>query len=316
MRSAGARIGGLAGALGAVLIGVGLAMMPSLPGPEAPALDVFTFFLEEGDSVELPAALIGLGLILIIVLFATLRSVADPSRSRPVGAIMLALAQLAIVLQSAALGLVIALTLRAEDGDPATARSLLDLGDILTGFSGAAFAFALIAAARVIRRSPPALPARFAEAALVVAACCALWTVHLFTDLGAFAPDSFLGSELGWLALAAWLLAAGLWMASGRLDQADPVLEAEPVVPSPPANPERRKRFEPPPLEPLPRAPAKVPEPGPELEPPASEPEVDAPDPEPALVESDPATGEDDSAEEDEAPEREPGGGPKAEADQ
>ena len=223
MRSAGARLGGLAGALGALVIGVGLATMPALPGPDVGAPDVFSFFLDGDDPVDVPAALLGLGLILALVLFATLRNLAGPERGRTAASIMLALAQVAVVLQAAALGLVIALTMRAEEADPATARSLLDLSDVLAAFAGAAFAVALIAAARVIRRSPEPLPDRFADAALFAAVGCALWTVRLFTDAGAFAPDSFLGSEFGWLALTAWLLASGLWMGSGRLAEGEPL---------------------------------------------------------------------------------------------
>lgn len=245
MRSAGARIGGLAGALGAIVIGAGLAMMPALPGPDVSAPDVFTYFLDGDRSVDAPAALVGIGLILALVLFATLRNIAGPEHGRTAASIMLALAQVAVVLQAAALGLVIALTRHAEAADPATARSLLDLSDVLAAFSGAAFAFALLAAARVVRRSHQALPVRFAEAAIVAAACCALWTVRLFTDAGAFASDSFLGSELGWLALAAWLLAAGLWMGSGRLDQSDAGVEREPEAIVPSRRAERRARFDP-----------------------------------------------------------------------
>lgn len=245
MRSAGARIGGLAGALGAIVIGAGLAMMPALPGPDVSAPDVFTYFLDGDRSVDAPAALVGIGLILALVLFATLRNIAGPKHGRTAASIMLALAQVAVVLQAAALGLVIALTRRAEAADPATARSLLDLSDVLAAFSGAAFAFALLAAARVVRRSRQALPVRFAEAAVLAAACCGLWTVRLFTDAGAFASDSFLGSELGWLALAAWLLAAGLWMGSGRLDHSDAGAEREPEAVVPPRRAERRARFDP-----------------------------------------------------------------------
>jgi hypothetical protein len=221
MRRAGTRIGGLAGAAGAIVIAVGLALMPSLPDPGTSAPDVYTFFLDDSSEVRLASGLIGIGLILAIVLFATLRGRAGPERGRPAAGVMLAVAQVAVVIQTASLGLIIALSVRAEAADPATARSLLDLSDVLGAFAGAAFAITLIAVARVIRRTGDVLPARFAEAAVVVAVCCALWTIRLFTDVGAFAPDSFLGSELGWLALAAWLLATGLWLGTGRLADAE-----------------------------------------------------------------------------------------------
>lgn len=225
MRNAGGRIGGVAGALGAVSAGLGLAVMPGLPGPDATAPEVFSYFLDDGNSFGAGAALLGIGLILVLVLFATLRALAGAGGGIP-GRVMLALAQVGVVLQAAALGLVVVLTMRADQADPATARSLLDLSDALAGFSGAALALAFAAAARLIRRSDQVLPARFAEAAIAVAVGCALWTIRLFTDAGAFAPDSFLGSELGWLLLIAWLLAAGLWLASGRLDEAEPESQA------------------------------------------------------------------------------------------
>ena len=129
---------------------------------------------------------------------------------------MLALAQIGIGLQVVALTMVGVLTLRPADADPGTSRAILDLSELLAGISGAALALAMIAMALGIRRTPGLLPARFSEAALVVAVGVALWTVRLFSDAESFDAYSILGSSLGWTLLIAWVLAAGVWLLAIR----------------------------------------------------------------------------------------------------
>ncbi len=237
------RAGGFCAVVGAVLIASGLAAMADLPGPDAPATEVFSFFLDESGEVARPTALIAVGLVLATILFATLRAIYVARGRRVTAAVMLALFQLAIGLQAVSLALLGVLALRPEEADPATARALLDLSDLVAGISGAAFALGLLATAVAIRRSPGPLPVRFSEASLLAAAGCALWTVRLFTDADAFAPDSFLGSALGWLLLTAWILATGLWLATRRLEArlpeaATPAVAAEPAPAEPVPEPE------------------------------------------------------------------------------
>ena len=237
------RAGGFCAVVGAVLIASGLAAMADLPGPDAPATEVFSFFLDESGEVARPTALIAVGLVLSTILFATLRAIYVARGRRVTAAVMLALFQLAIGLQAVSLALLGVLALRPEEADPATARALLDLSDLVAGISGAAFALGLLATAVAIRRSPGPLPVRFSEASLLAAAGCALWTVRLFTDADAFAPDSFLGSALGWLLLTAWILATGLWLATRRLEArlpeaATPAVAAEPAPAEPVPEPE------------------------------------------------------------------------------
>lgn len=268
------RAGGFCAVVGAVLIASGLAAMADLPGPDAPATEVFSFFLDESGEVARPTALIAIGLVLATILFATLRSIYAARGRRTTSAVLLALFQLAIALQAVSLALLGVLALRPEEADPATARALLDLSDIVAGISGAAFALGLIATAVAIRRSPGPLPVRFSEASLVTAAGCALWTVRLFTDASAFASDSFLGSALGWLLLTAWILATGLWLATRRLEARIPEMAAAPqkrTAAAPPEPPAREPTPEPKP------APADPPAPEPEPEDTeADEPEADA----------------------------------------
>ncbi len=242
MREPSGRAGGFCAVVGAVLIASGLAAMADLPGPDAPATEVFSFFLDERGEVARPTALIAVGLVLTTILFATLRAIYVARDRRVTAAVMLALFQLAIGLQAVSLALLGVLALRPEEADPATARALLDLSDLIAGISGAAFALGLLATAVAIRRSPGPLPVRFSEASLLAAAGCALWTVRLFTDADAFAPDSLLGSALGWLLLTAWILATGLWLATHRLEARVPearVPEAAAPGPEPDAATER-----------------------------------------------------------------------------
>lgn len=265
MREPSGRAGGFSAVVGAVLIASGLAAMADLPGPDAPATEVFSFFLDESGEVARPTALIAIGLVLATILFATLRSIYAARGRRTTSAVMLALFQLAIALQAVSLALLGVLALRPEEADPATARALLDLSDIVAGISGAAFALGLIATAIAIRRSPGPLPVRFSEASLIAAAGCALWTVRLFTDAAAFASDSFLGSALGWLLLTAWILATGLWLATRRLEARLPDTAVAP--------PKRAAK-----PEPEPAAPKPEPEPEPEAEPEPAKPEPAEPD--------------------------------------
>ena len=145
--------------------------------------------------------MLAIGLLLTLVMFATMRTMMSARRgSSAAGGAMLALGQIGIGLQVVALTMIGVLTLRPEDADPGSSRAILDLSELLAGISGAALALALIAMALGIRRTPGLLPARFSEAALLVAVGVALWTVRLFSDAGAFAADSFLGSTLGWTA--------------------------------------------------------------------------------------------------------------------
>jgi len=211
------RVGGFAGALGALLMIAGLITMGALPGSDATAPQVYEFFLAEDGEVARPTALIAIGLLLALVMFATLRSMMSARRgSNAAGVTMLALAQIGIGLQVVALTMIGVLTLRPADADPGTSRAILDLSELLAGISGAALTAALIAAALGIRRTPGLLPARFSEAALLAAVGVALWTVRLFSDAEAFAADSSLGSSLGWVLLIAWTLAAGLWLLAIR----------------------------------------------------------------------------------------------------
>lgn len=233
MREPSGRAGGFCAVVGAVLIASGLAAMADLPGPDAPATEVFSFFLDESGEVARPTALIAVGLVLATILFATLRAIYVARGRRVTAAAMLALFQLAVGLQAVSLALLGVLALRPEEADPATARALLDLSDLVAGISGAAFALGLLATAVAIRRSPGPLPVRFSEASLLAAAGCALWTVRLFTDADAFAPDSLLGSALGWLLLTAWILATGLWLATRRLEARVPEATAPAVAVEP-----------------------------------------------------------------------------------
>ena len=211
------RLGGFAGAVGALTMIAGLVTMGALPGSDATAPQVYEFFLAEDGEVARPTALIAIGLLLALVMFATLRAMMSGRRgSNAAGVTMLALAQIGIGLQVVALTMIGVLTLRPADADPGTSRAILDLSELLAGISGAALAAALIATALGIRRTPGLLPPRFSEAALLAAVGVALWTVRLFSDAGAFAADSFLGSTLGWILLDAWLLAAGLWLLAIR----------------------------------------------------------------------------------------------------
>ncbi len=216
-RDGSGRAGGLAGFAGAIVVAVGLALIDQLPTASAGAPQVYAFFLDETGGVARPSALIAVGLVGILVIFSTLRGLAAGRRDSGVSATtMLALAQVGIALEVAALVTVGVLTLRPEDADPGTSRALLDLSEALAAVGGAALAAAFVAAALTIRRAPGMLPPGFAPASLLSAAGCVLWVVRLFTDAAAFASDSFLGATLGWLLLVAWSLATGLWLAVTR----------------------------------------------------------------------------------------------------
>ena len=225
------RAGGFAGALGALLMIAGLVTMGSLPDGDATAPQVYEFFLQETGEVARPAAMLAVGLLLTLVMFATMRTMMSARRgSSAAGGAMLALGQIGIGLQVVALTMIGVLTLRPEDADPGSSRAILDLSELLAGISGAALALALIAMALGIRRTPGLLPARFAEAALLAAVGVALWTVRLFSDAGAFAADSFLGSTLGWLLLIAWVLAVGVWLLAIRPRRAPVLPRSEPAA--------------------------------------------------------------------------------------
>ena len=210
------RAEGFAGALGALLMIAGLVTMGSLPDSDATAPQVYEFFLQETGEVARPTAMLAIGLLLTLVMFATMRTMMSAAAARGRPAAQCWRWGIGIGLQVVALTMIGVLTLRPEDADPGSSRAILDLSELLSGVSGAALAAALIAMALGIRRTPGLLPARFSEAALLAAVGVALWTVRLFSDAGAFAADSFLGSTAGWLLLIAWVLAAGVWLLAIR----------------------------------------------------------------------------------------------------
>ena len=153
------RAGGFAGALGALLMIAGLVTMGSLPDGDATAPQVYEFFLQETGEVARPTAMLAVGLLLTLVMFATMRTMMSARRgSSAAGGAMLALGEIGIGLQVVALTMIGVLTLRPEDADPGSTNAILDLSELLACISGAALALALIAMALGIRRTPGLLP--------------------------------------------------------------------------------------------------------------------------------------------------------------
>lgn len=218
MNEASGRLGGLAGSLAALLLAAALALLPQIPSADVSGQDIYEYFLDERAGIRVAAALIVIAMLLCAGLFSAIRTRISAAGGRASGGAMFGFSLLAIGGQAFAAATLATLALRPEEADPATSRALLDLAEIAIGVSGLAFALALAACARGIRRAPDAFPPRLALLSRLVAVAVALWGVRLFTDAGAFDAGSFLGSKLGWFALLAWLVGTGLWMLGDRED--------------------------------------------------------------------------------------------------
>ena len=77
----------------------GLVTMGSLPDSDATAPQVYEFFLQETGEVVRPTAMLAIGLLLTLVMFATMRTMIARRGSRAAGGAMLALGQIGIGLQ-------------------------------------------------------------------------------------------------------------------------------------------------------------------------------------------------------------------------
>jgi len=190
--------------LGVVCVAVGCALVGRLPAPDASGQEVYARFLDDRTSLRIGAALLVLGLTLLLAFVTGLRTTLDPERRNLGAATLLPAAFLAIaalVFSVAAIG---ALAVGAENAAPDSSRAILDLSQATTAVAGPPLAVALIAAAIAMGR---AAPGRLRGLAVAAALGCLLWLAPLLTDADLLAPGSLVGFVTGLVLILGWIVA-------------------------------------------------------------------------------------------------------------
>lgn len=188
---------------------VGCALVGRLPAPDASGQEVYARFLDDRTSLRIGAALLILGLTLLLAFVTGLRTTLDPERRNLGAATMLPAAFLAIaalVFSAAAIG---ALAVGAENAAPDSSRAILDLSQAAAAVASPPLAVALFAAAIAARG---AAPTRLRGLAVGAALGCLLWLTPLLTDADLLAPGSPLGFVAGLVLVLGWIVATAFWL--------------------------------------------------------------------------------------------------------
>lgn len=192
----------LAGVAGSLLLAVGAFLLRELPSTGASAMDVYAYFLDHRDAVTSgTAALLG-GLALLIPFLATVRVEERVSGRGPSTTSMLAAGVVAVLAGTFAAALVGGLAVGAENADPGSSRTLLDVAQTLGAAAGPLFAVAILSAAAGAYgdNAPAWIPLLW----VVCALACLLWLGPLVNDAAITAYGSVLGTYAGVAGLIAW----------------------------------------------------------------------------------------------------------------
>lgn len=202
---------GLACALGGVvLVVVGCSVIGRLPSTDASGQEIFALFLDERDSLRIGAALLLVGLALLLAFLIVLRGALDPDRRSTAAATMTGAGALAIataVFSAAAIG---ALAVGAENAAPDSSRAVLDLSQAMTAAAGPLIAIALVASTIGARQLDAGSSRPLRPLAFAAALGCLLWLAPLFTDADLLEPGSPLGFTLGLVLLLLWIVATAI----------------------------------------------------------------------------------------------------------
>ncbi|MFN8151046.1 MAG: hypothetical protein U0R24_07970 [Solirubrobacterales bacterium] len=200
--------GALAGVAGALLIALGTALLRDLPSTGASDLDVYSYFLDERDTVRVGAVCLLLGALLLVPFLASLRIGEAIGPRRPAAAATLmcgAIGAAAIAFAAAVIG---GLAVGAENADPGTSRTLLDLAGAVMGGAGAALTVAALCASADAhgQGAPSWVPALWTLCGLSLL----LWLGPLLSDAAALRAGSIAGTFAGVAGLLVWTGSAAL----------------------------------------------------------------------------------------------------------
>lgn len=198
----------LAGVAGSLLVALGAALLADLPDAGASDLDVYAGFLDHRDAFRAGATASIIGLALLIPFLTTVRIGEIAGPRRPAATAGLVCGALAVAAGIAAAAIVAALAVGAENADPASSRTLLDVAGALFAAAGPLLALAILSAADAARDAdaPSWLIRLWSGAALG----CLLWLGPLVSDAAIVAYGSLLGTFAGIAGLLAWTSSAAL----------------------------------------------------------------------------------------------------------
>jgi len=200
--------GALAGVAGSLLLALGAVLLRGLPGAGASALDVYSYFLDDGDTARLGAvAAIG-GLALLVPFLTSVRIGTALGRRRPAAMTTLICGTIAIAAGVAAGAIVGGLAVGAENADPGASRTLLDVARGLVAAAGPLFAVALLGAAADAHNE--GAPAWVAALWCACGLACLLWIGPLVSDAAILQPGTALGTFAGIGGLLTWTLSVAI----------------------------------------------------------------------------------------------------------
>ena len=218
--------GALAGFAGALLIAIGAFLLRDLPSTGASDLAVYSYFLDERTTVRAGAACLLLGALLLVPFFASLRIGKAAGPRRPAAAATLICGAIGVAAIGFAAAVVGALAVGAENADPGSSRTLLDLAYSVTGAAGAALMLAALCASADAhgQGAPTLVPALWTLCGLALL----LWTGPLLTDAAALQAGGLAGTFAGVAGLLVWTGSAALL--ARRPDPRIAAAEAEAVA--------------------------------------------------------------------------------------
>lgn len=198
----------LAGVAGSLLLALGTYLLRDMPAAGASDLDVYTYFLDHRDAVRAGAAAGIFGFALLTPFLTSIRSGDAAGPRRPAALTALICGAIAVAAGVAAAAIVGGLAAGAENADPASSRTLLDVAGGLTAAAGALLALAILSAAGDVHEAgaPAWLPALWTLCAIG----CLLGLGPLVSDASLLAWGSALGTFAGVAGLLVWTASATL----------------------------------------------------------------------------------------------------------